>query len=245
MKTLVATLAFLIAVDAIATRESAFRIPVSDFDPSQIEEDYSDPKWSVLDLPGRERTEYALIQEENYARICAKSHNTASGLVYAVDLDPREYDVIEWTWKVDAAVPEGDLTKKKGDDYPARIYLTFDFDPADLPFVERVKHTLIKTFTNYEIPLRALNYVWANKAAPGTVAPNPYTNWVQMVAVQSGNQNAGTWRMEMRNILDDFRNAFNEEPMNITGVAIMTDTDDTKSSATGYYGDITFRKSTE
>lgn len=222
--------------------ENALRIPVSAFDPSKLEEDYEDPKWSVLRLPKRERTEYSLVEDATGPHIRAVSQKSASGLVYAVDIDPQQFPIIEWTWKIDSVLEKGDLTKKSGDDYAARIYLTFDYDPSRLSWGDRIKYTLIKTFTNYKIPLRALNFVWANKAPQGTLAPNPYTNWVYMIAAQSGNRNAGEWQTESFNVLDHYRKAFGEEPMRINGVAIMTDSDDTKASATGYYKDIVFRK---
>jgi hypothetical protein len=236
----ITTLTFAVATSGIA--QEVIRIPVSEFDPSQLEENTEDPKWSVLKLPGRDRTTYTVGKDERGAHILASSQNSASGLVYAVDIDPSEYTTIEWSWKVDGVIEKGDLKKKKGDDYPARIYLTFEYELSRLSFIDRIKYTLIKTFTSYEIPLRSLNYVWANKAPQGTIAPNPYTDWVYMIATQSGNENAGKWQIEMSNLLEDYRNAFNEEPMNITGVAIMTDTDNTKGTARGNYGDIIFRK---
>lgn len=233
---------FALALSASGFTQGTLRIPVSEFDPSQLEEDYEDPKWSVLKIPGRSLTRYELVEDENGAFIAATSQSSASGLVYSVDIDPRRYSSIQWRWKVDQAIEKGNMLKKKGDDYSARIYLTFDYDPARLSFFDRTKYLLIKTFTNFEIPLRALNYVWANKAEAETIAPNPYSDWVYMIAHQSGNENAGKWQIERRNIFEDYRKAFGEEPGNITGVAIMTDSDDTKGSAKGYYGDILFRK---
>ncbi len=242
MKRSALLLFLVIALSASGFAQGILSIPVSEFDPSQREEDYQDPKWSVLKIPGRRMTQYELVEDANGAHIAATSHNSASGLVYAVDIDPRQYSHIEWRWKVDAAIEKGNMRKKKGDDYSARIYLTFEYDPAKLSFFDRTKYLLIKTFTRFEIPLRALNYVWANQVDKGTIAPNPYSDWVYMIAHQSGNDKAGEWQMERRNILEDYRKAFGEEPGKITGVAIMTDSDDTKGSAKGHYGDIVFRK---
>jgi hypothetical protein len=66
-----------------------------------------------------------------------------------------------------------------------------------------------------------------------------------MIVTQNGNQRAGEWITEKRNVYEDYKNAFGEEPTNISGVAIMTDTDNTKKSATAYFGDIAFKKSLE
>lgn len=219
------------------------RIPVTDFNPDSLADpDYENPRWSTLTLPNRDRTHYQLSEDQDSAHIKATSTNSASGLVYKVDIDPREFPVIEWRWKINEVLAEGDMTTKKGDDYPVRIYITFDYDKSDLPFGDRVKYAFIKTFTRYDIPLRALNYIWANKAETGTISPNSYTNWVYMVAVRSGNGQAGEWYSETRNILDDYEKAFGETPPPINGVAIMSDSDNTGLTTEGYYGDIIFRK---
>ena len=91
-------------------------------------------------------------------------------------------------------------------------------------------------------PLFTVNYIWSSNAPVGLVVPNPYTDRSMMVVVQSGKKNLNTWVHEERNIYEDYRNAFKEEPPMISGVAIMTDTDDTGESATAYYGGIVFRK---
>ncbi len=242
MKRPTSLLYLVFAFSASGLAQGILRIPVTEYDPSQREKIYQDPKWSMLKIPGRRLTLYDLVEDENGAHITATSHNSASGLVYAVDVDPHHYSQIEWRWKVDAAIEKGNMLKKKGDDYSARIYLTFDFDPSKLSFFDRTKYLLIKTFTNFEIPLRALNYAWANQVGKGTIAPSPYSDWVYIIAHQSGNDNAGQWQMERSNLIEDYRKAFGEAPGRITGVAIITDSDDTKGSAKGYYGDIVFRE---
>lgn len=223
--------------------QDMIRIPVTDFNPDSLDNpNYNNPRWSTLTLPKRNNTQYELINTDSSSYIKATSTISASGLVYKVNIDPLEYPVIEWRWKIDEVLRKGDLTTKKGDDYPVRVYITFDYDKSDLRFGDRVKYTFIKTFTRYDIPLRAINYIWANKADTGTIAPNAYTNWVQMIAVQSGNDRSGMWLTERRNILEDYRKAFGEDPPAINGVAIMSDSDNTKSETSDYYGDIIFRK---
>ena len=63
-----------------------------------------------------------------------------------------------------------------------------------------------------------------------------------MIVTQSGSQRVGEWVTEERNVYEDYKEAFGEEPPNISGIAIMTDTDNTKESATAYFGDIVFKK---
>jgi hypothetical protein len=65
---------------------------------------------------------------------------------------------------------------------------------------------------------------------------------VAVIAVESGNRFAGSWRQESRNYAADYRNYFHAEPADPVAVAFMTDTDNTNSRATAWYGDIIFRQ---
>jgi len=66
-----------------------------------------------------------------------------------------------------------------------------------------------------------------------------------MMPVQSGPERCGEWVAHRRNIVADYRQAFGEDPPAITGIAIMTDTDNTGEHATAYYGDIAFRRASD
>jgi hypothetical protein len=140
---------------------------------------------------------------------------------------------------VDGVVAGGNARTKDGDDYAARLYVTFDYD--DLGIVDRVKFTALRALGYDELPTRALNYVWANRVDRHTILANAYTDWVMMVAVRSGPDDAGRWVTERRNVLQDYRAAFGGDPPPVNGVALMTDTDNTNGEATAYYGDIVFR----
>ena len=72
-------------------------------------------------------------------------------------------------------------------------------------------------------------------------ARSPYTSNSVIVALESGDDLAGNWVHEERDIYQDYRRIFGEEPPLLGGVAIMTDTDDTKDEANAWYGDITLR----
>lgn len=198
--------------------------------------------WTHQRLGNLPETSYTpKIREDGQPVIFAESHQSASGLVVPISADPKDFPVLEWEWWIESVLENGDLRRRDGDDYAARIYITFDHPSSMLSFRERVRYFAIRTFTSFEVPTRALSYIWANQAEPGTIAPNPYTGWVQMVVVRSGNEDAGSWQSESVNILEDYRRAFGEDPPRITGIQIMTDSDDTGSSARAMYGPITLR----
>ena len=170
----------------------------------------------------------------------AVAKNAATGLVKRRRVDLSEYPVLTWRWKVDHVLDGGDATKKSGADYPARIYVTFDYDPSKLGFFERMKYRSLRAMGYDDVPLRALNYVWASQTPVGRIVPNPYTDWIMTVPVESGCAHCGTWRTARRNVGADYRAAFGEEPPPVSGVAILTDTDHTGERAVAYYGDIRF-----
>lgn len=177
-------------------------------------------------------------KEDGTPVIKAVSDEAISSVTTSLRADPFKFSYVEWEWKIEEVLESGDLTQKDGDDFVARIYVTFDYPVSDLPFGQKIKYRFFKTFTSFDIPLRSLNYVWASKEDVGTVAESPYTSWVQYIVVNSGNENAGEWVSLKRNILEDYRKAFGEEPREITGITIMTDSDNTGESTKAWFGRI-------
>lgn len=213
-------------------------------DPATFNEnDNSNSIWELAPFGNKDQTAYTSAQKENGDPIIrASSQQSISSVKVELNADPTEFPIIEWEWMIESVLESGDVTEKDGDDYPARIYITFDYPVSELGFGDKIKYRFYKTFTSFDVPTRALNYVWANKAEVGSIHPNPYTDWVQVLAVESGNEKAGTWQIEQRNIVEDYREAFGEEPPAITGIQIMTDSDNTEESANAAYGKIILRK---
>ncbi|MEM1115665.1 MAG: DUF3047 domain-containing protein [Bacteroidota bacterium] len=194
--------------------------------------------WQVLQLGDAPPTSYRLVNDGGTTVVRAQSDGSASGLVRRIEIDPNRFPVMTWRWKADNVIDGGNLRSKRGDDYPARIYVLFDYDPADLSFGDRVKYRALRALGYNDIPVRALSYVWANRSSETQIVPNAYTDWVQMVPAESGAANVGAWQTERRDIVRDYRAAFGEDPPAISGVAIMTDTDNTGGTASASFGDI-------
>ena len=184
-------------------------------------------------------TKYEVVKDGEVVVVKAISEASASGLTKEVKIDPREYPIVRWRWKVDNLLKNSDVSRKDGDDYPARLYITFEYDPDKVSFSKKLKYKAGRAIFG-DIPIGALNYIWETKTPVGTIVENAYTDFAQMIVVESGPRKVGTWIDEERNIYEDYKNAFGEEPPMINGVAIMSDTDNTKERATAYYGDIAF-----
>ena len=190
------------------------------------------------------QTLYEIVTDGDRRVVKASSDASASGLTKEVKINPREYPIVRWRWKVDNVLKHSDVARKEGDDYPARLYITFEYDPDKVNLSKRLKYKAGRAIFG-DIPIAALNYIWETNTPVGTIIENAFTDFAQMIVVESGPRNVGTWIEEERNIYQDYKKAFGGEPPMISGVAIMSDTDNTKERATAYYGDIVFEKAAQ
>jgi hypothetical protein len=126
-----------------------------------------------------------------------------------------------------------------GDDYAARVYVSFRLPPAALSFGLRTQLSLARAIWGQDVPDAAVNYVWDNRQPVGTVLPNAYTDRTQMVVLQSGDSNAGRWVWERVDIRRDVTRLFGAGAEAVQ-LAIAADTDNTQSSAQSGFADFHF-----
>lgn len=186
-----------------------------------------------------QHTQYEVVKDGATSVVKAVSNASASGLTKAVTINPREYPIVRWRWKIENLLERSDVSRKSGDDYPARLYITFAYEPDRVSMGKKLMYKAGQALFG-DIPIAALNYIWDGKSPAGTLVDNAYTSFAKMVVVQSGSRHVGSWVDEERNVYEDYKLAFGEEPPSINGVAIMTDTDNTRDHAVAYYGDIEF-----
>lgn len=218
--------------------EPPSRLNVATFSQLEAGKPFSS-EWEPMNFRGYKPTEYSLVEKDGKVVVKAVSEQSSSGLIRRIDIDLAEYPIMEWSWLVQNIYEKGDVTQKSGDDYPARMYVIFDYDIYNLSWFQRNLIRGLRVFYG-EVPTRAINYIYESKAEVGTTVFNPYSDLVKMVVVDSGSRNLGTWQHHSRNLLEDYREIFGEEPPKIAAIAIMTDSDDTKESAISYFGDISF-----
>lgn len=199
------------------------------------------PPWKLQTLPKIERhTRYALVRDEGRVVLRADAQASMASLAHPLRLDAAAFPILEWQWKITSLIRGADLASKEGDDFPARIYVLFDYDIRKLPFATRTKFRIARALYGADLPLAALCYVWDGKAPRDTAVWSAYTDRVRVIVAESGPANLNRWMTFRRNIREDFRAAFGEDPPPVTGVVIATDTDNTGASVTAFYGDIRF-----
>ena len=183
------------------------------------------------------RTQYELVDDGGATVLKGRAHESASGLLHDVDLELRERPILSWRWKVMDLAPSEDSP----DDSPVRVLVNFAGDLGKLLFGDRLFYDQFRFFTGQQLPYAGVMYVWGSKTPAGGEVRNKYTSRIKMIAVESGRANLGRWLQESRNVEEDYRRLFGEEPGRIVSVGIMTEADLAGRPLEAYYGDIAFR----
>lgn len=190
-------------------------------------------QWRPVSFSDRAQTHYSFHPDT--AAVCARAAGSASGLARKFPGKLTRYPRLRWEWKIERTLRGGDARKQAGDDYPARVYVNFERD-GRLSYWERLKASAYETFYGGQIPGRSLNFIWANRLKEGEIVPSPYTEKARLVALRSGNRQAGSWQRETVNIEAAYTRAFpGETPPPVHSVAIMTDSDNTRETVGACY----------
>jgi hypothetical protein len=193
--------------------------------------------WRALFFPKIERhTRYTAAHEAGRPVLHAESACSASGLLLPladVDLDatPR----LRWRWRVDEAVAPADERSRAGDDFAARVYVSFVFESEQATLWERARQRMAAAMHGDALPGSSLSYVWAASEPEGARWPNPFTDAAQMVVATSGPP--GPWTHVEVDLLADYTRAFGRPAPAPLFLAVMTDSDNGCSRARAAYAD--------
>jgi hypothetical protein len=188
--------------------------------------------------PTKKPTRFRSVRVDGVQVVEALSEQSISGLRHRVDVDPGERSILEWRWRVDRVLETADVRERHGDDSPVRLVLAFEGDVSSLPIREQMFFERVKLLGGQDMPYATLMYVWCGQAAAGSITPSTHTSRVQKIVVESGAQGVGQWRSYRRDIVADYERAFGRKPGRLVAVGVMSDTDNTRLSARGWYGDI-------
>jgi hypothetical protein len=174
---------------------------------------------------GSPKYDFRIVSESPSQVLHLRSQNEGSTISKEIKVDVREFPVLEWRWKVVVLPTGGDSRKKATDDQAAQLYVVFPRFPQ-------------------AVRSRIIGYVWDSTAPAGTIVRSEKTGTVTYVIVRSGPTDLGKWITETRNVFEDYKRIYGEEPSEPAGaVSISIDSNDTRSSAESYLGGIIFRGS--
>ncbi len=214
-------------------------VPVGLF--SEMDPSMSIPDgWRSLSLAAvYETTKYDLVDTATGVVVRARSPGGASAIGTPAPVDLAKHPILKWRWKITSIVEGANARIGPGDDCPACVFVTFEYN--DLSLARRLTLVAYQVLGDDQVPRRAIVYTWANRGETYTTFPDPHVSWMRQLVVQSGSTKAGQWQHERRNVRADYRRIFGEEPPPVKGVGVMTHTNKTNGDATSYYGDIVFR----
>ncbi|MBA4176587.1 MAG: hypothetical protein C0505_08490 [Leptothrix sp. (in: Bacteria)] len=194
--------------------------------------------WHEVPLPGKPSTRYQWTRKDGRDALAAASEASASMYRHRVRLAPAAIRDVSFSWWVQDLVAGGSVADAALEDAPARVLFGFGGDLGKLSRRTRVMFELAEVLTGEQPPYATLMYVWDATAPVGSVIVNPRSDRIRKIVVDSGPGNLRRWRLHRRDLAADFRLAFGEAPGELTSIAVMTDSDNTRSSAKSWYGPV-------
>jgi hypothetical protein len=196
--------------------------------------------WQELRLTsGLRPNTFRLLQWEGVKAVEVTSQASMSLLARPISVDLNLTPVLCWRWRIDASLSQADIRLREGDDYAARVYVSFRLPSALLGLGLRAQLALARAVWGQDLPDAAINYVWDNRQPVGTVRPNAYTDRAQMVVLRSGDAQAKRWVWERVDVRRDVVRLFGPGAQAVQ-LAITADTDNTQSSARAGFADFHF-----
>jgi len=167
------------------------------------------------------QSKIAVGQERDLPSVRLLSVNDAFGIKKEFSFDIRKYSYLTWRWKATRLPKGGDIRKRETDDQAGQIYVLFPRFPS-----------MLNT--------RSMGYVWDAATPAGTAGASTAYSKMKYVVLQTGTEKLGQWIWETRNVYEDYKKNFQENPPEVGGVLLYINTQHTQSSAEINYGDIFF-----
>jgi Protein of unknown function (DUF3047) len=218
-------LLFLLVAIAPAAAAQGARYTVEDWSKTPVGQKGVPTGWRTQSW-GSPKYEFEVVAGSPHRVLRLVSNGDSSTINKEVKVDCKDYQVLQWSWKAVELPKGGDARKKATDDEALQIYVTFPRFPA-------------------AVRSRVIGYIWDSTAPAGAIFKSEKTGLVTYVVMRSGDTDLGKWITETRNVCEDYKKIYGEEPdERIEAISIGIDSDDTHSRAEGYVGEIVFlRKS--
>lgn len=180
------------------------------------------PGWSPYEtIGGRPAYDFTVVENDGRRALLLKSHDDHSTIARELHVDLRATPILEWSWKAVQLPAGGDIRRKETSDLTAHVFVIWPRFPA-----------MVRS--------RLIGYVWDAATPVQTVEKSRKTGSVHFFVLRSGPGELGRWLTERRNVLEDYRRVYGEDPENPRALALSIDTNDTHSAAEALIGRIAF-----
>ena len=173
-------------------------------------------------LGGRPAYDFVITEDEGRRALRVASHDEHSTIAKELHIDLEATPILEWSWKV-VQVPAGADVRKRGtSDLTGHLVVVWPRFPEFLRS-------------------RLIAYAWGSTEPAGSIERSRKTGTVTFFILRSGSESLGRWLTERRNVVDDYRRVYGEQPEESPkAIAISIDTNDTHSSSVALIGPIAF-----
>lgn len=174
--------------------------------------------WKVKEWDGKADVE--VVDTDIGKAIHLRSNSTSTALYREMAIDVKRYPMLSWKWKVTRLPKGADVRGKATDDQAAQLYVIFPYKwPAALNS-------------------RLIGYIWDTTAPKDAVVTSAKNSNIRYIVLRSGAAGTGKWQEEQRNVYEDYKKLFGDEPPEATALSVMIDSNDTRSNAESFVGDI-------
>jgi len=173
--------------------------------------------WELKEKSGK--ADFAVVKDGDVSAVRFRSNNASFSLQKEVKVDLKQFPVLIWKWKVTKLPAGADFRKPKADDQAAQLFVAFTKS-------------------------KSIVYIWDTNAPQGLMEDTTpvFFMHVKVVVVRSGPAETGKWIAETRNVYEDYKKLFGEEPPAVSGMRLQINSQHTGTSAESYFADVAFKK---
>lgn len=226
-----------IHVMALATASAAQPAPelaVGMF--SSLEPGGTPEGWEPLRFPSvQAATEYSLVAQDGRVVLQSTSERSASALITRVTVDPGRQPYLHWSWKTREDCFSGSWRRPESDDFPLRLFVIFERSRGFFSFFKRFRSGF---------PGDAILYVAAATAHQEPERSSHVSGRIKVVPLDGPGRAGREWGQHVRDVRADYVELFGHESTKVAAIAVMTDTDNSRTACVSYFGDIYFSETT-
>ena len=176
--------------------------------------------WQLKERVGK--ADFSIVADGDIHALHLRSVGNSFGFQKPLEVDPRQYPILSWTWKVTRLPEGGDFRRGEADDQAAQLFVAFSNRTA-------------------------IVYIWDTTAPQGSVANAwaPPFMTIKAIVVRSGKTETGKWILERQNIWEDYMRLFGDEPPEIAGVRIQINSQHTETSGESFFANLVFQRQAE
>lgn len=193
------------------------------------------PDWTAVPLGDAPATRWTLVEEGGNRVLRGQADAAASGLARPLDGPAGS---LSWRWRVEAlADGPRDERSRAGDDFAARVLVTFASRPG-AGLADSLQDAAARLAGHEQVPAAAVAYVIARDLPAGSHFVSPYTERVHTFVIRGADDDRQAWHRERRDLAADFLEAFGGPAPAVTGLQLLTDSDDAGGTACALYDDL-------